>query len=56
MARAIMPDGLRGPGICARFARMSSNISHASFALDGARTLASAALLGLLLLLRLARR
>jgi hypothetical protein len=35
---------------------MSSNISHASFALDGARPLASAILLGLLLLLRFARR
>ena len=56
MARAIMPDGLRGPGICARFPTMSSTFFQPSFALDGARTLASAALLGLLLLLRLARR
>jgi hypothetical protein len=35
---------------------MSGITSQASFALDGARTLASASLLGLLLLLRLARR
>jgi hypothetical protein len=35
---------------------MSSLFPQPSFALDGARTLASATLLGLLLLLRLARR
>jgi hypothetical protein len=35
---------------------MSGIFSQSSFALDGARTLTSATLLGLLLLLRLARR
>jgi hypothetical protein len=56
MAGAIMPDGLRGSSICARFEAMSGTFSQPSFALEGARTLASATLLGLLLLLRLARR
>ena len=51
-----MPDRLRGSSIYARFATMSSIFSPPNFALDGARTLASATLLGLLLLLRLARR
>lgn len=56
MAGAIMPDGLRESSVYARFGTMSGIFSQSSFAFDGARTLASATLLGLLHLLRLARR
>ena len=54
MARAIMPDALRDLAICARFARMSGAPFLASPTLADA--IAPASLLGLLLLLRLARR